>query len=58
MTSQEYSFLSSSVVKEVAMAEGCVDNMVPAHVVSALRRKFDRLGEKGTDKVQMISLRD
>ncbi|MEE8162863.1 MAG: pantetheine-phosphate adenylyltransferase, partial [Anaerolineae bacterium] len=39
MTSQEYSFLSSSVVKEVAMAGGCIDNMVPTHVVSALKRK-------------------
>lgn len=58
MTSQEYSFLSSSVVKEVAMAGGCIDNMVPTHVVSALKRKFERLGDKGSDKVQIISLRD
>ena len=58
MTSQEYSFLSSSVVKEVAMAGGCVDNMVSAHVVSALKRKFEGLGEKGNDKVQIVSLRD
>jgi len=58
MTSQEYSFLSSSVVKEVAMAGGCIDNMVPAHVVSALKRKFEGLGEKESDKVQIISLRD
>jgi len=58
MTSQECSFLSSSVVKEVAMAGGCIDNMVPTHVVSALKRKFERLGEKGSDKVQIISLRD
>lgn len=58
MTSQEYSFLSSSVVKEVAMAGGCIDNMVPTHVVSALKRKFEGLGEKESDKVQIISLRD
>ncbi|MBM4466627.1 MAG: pantetheine-phosphate adenylyltransferase [Chloroflexi bacterium] len=58
MASQEYSFLSSSVVKEVAMAGGCVDNMVSTHVVSALKRKFEGLGEKGSDKVQIISLRD
>jgi pantetheine-phosphate adenylyltransferase len=58
MTSQEYSFLSSSVVKEVAMAGGCIDSMVPTHVVSALKRKFERLGEKGNDKVQIVSLRD
>ena len=58
MTSQEYSFLSSSVVKEVAMANGCIDNMVPTHVVSALKRKFEGLGDEGSDKVQIISLRD
>jgi len=58
MASQEYSFLSSSVVKEVAMVGGCIDNMVPAHVVSALRRKFEGLGEEGSDKVRIISLRD
>jgi pantetheine-phosphate adenylyltransferase len=57
MASQEYSFLSSSVVKEVAMAGGCIDNMVPAHVVLALERKFDGLGDS-SDKVQIISLRD
>jgi hypothetical protein len=32
--------------------------MVPAHVVSALERKFEGLGEKGEDKVRIISLRD
>jgi pantetheine-phosphate adenylyltransferase len=58
MASQDYSFLSSSVVKEVAMAGGCVDNMVSAHVVSALKQKFEGLGAKGNDKVQIVSLRD
>lgn len=29
MTSHEYAFLSSSIVKEVAMAGGCVEQMVP-----------------------------
>jgi pantetheine-phosphate adenylyltransferase len=58
MTSQEYSFLSSSVVKEVAMGGGCIDNMVPVHVVAALKKKFEGLGEKGSDKVEIISLRD
>ena len=58
MTSQEYSFLSSSVVKEVAMAGGCIDSMVPTHVAAALKREFEGLGEKGNDKVQIVSLRD
>ncbi len=58
MASQEYSFLSSSVVKEVAMAGGCVDNMVSSHVAFALKQKFEGPGEEGSDKVQIISLRD
>lgn len=58
MTSQEYSFLSSSVVKEVAMAGGCIDNMVPTQVASTIKQKFEGLGEKGSDKVRIISLRD
>jgi len=59
MASQEYSFLSSSMVKEVAMVGGCIDNMVPDHVASALKQKFERLGEHGSsEKVQIISLRD
>ena len=31
-TSNEYSFLSSSVVKEIARFGGCVDHLVPEHV--------------------------
>jgi pantetheine-phosphate adenylyltransferase len=56
ITSQEYSFLSSSVVKEVAMMGGCVDEMVPPHVKSALEKKFSEIGERGG--IEIISLRD
>ncbi|HDN80468.1 MAG: pantetheine-phosphate adenylyltransferase [Chloroflexi bacterium] len=55
MTSQEYAFLSSSIVKEVAALGGCVDSMVPPHVREALQRKFKELGR---DKITIISLRD
>lgn len=58
MTSLEHAFLSSSIVKEVAMVGGCVEKMVPPHVVVALKRKFEKLGEDGGGKVQLISLRD
>jgi pantetheine-phosphate adenylyltransferase len=58
MTSLEYAFLSSSIVKEVAMVGGCVEKMVPPHVVVALKRKFEELGKDGGGKVQLISLRD
>ena len=40
MASLQYQFLSSSLLKEVAQLEGCLDNMVPDHVAVALRRKF------------------
>jgi len=58
MASQEYSFLSSSVVKEVAMNGGRVDQMAPAHVVEALTQRFVTLGKDGGGKVSLVSLRD
>jgi len=44
MASQEYSFLSSSAVKEIAELRGRVDFMVPPHVEQALRRKYGHEG--------------
>jgi hypothetical protein len=32
--------------------------MVPPHVVSALKRKFEQFGKEGREKAQMISPRD
>ncbi|HEX9988769.1 MAG TPA: pantetheine-phosphate adenylyltransferase [Chloroflexia bacterium] len=40
MTSQEYSFLSASVVREVAMFGGNLDDVVPPNVAKALKSKF------------------
>lgn len=40
MSSLQYQFLSSSLLKEVAQLHGCLDNMVPEHVAVALRKKF------------------
>jgi pantetheine-phosphate adenylyltransferase len=39
MASQEYQFLSSSLLKEVASLEGNITCLVPKHVAEALRRK-------------------
>jgi len=58
MASQEYSFLSSSVVKEIALLGGNVDEMAPPHVVAALRSKFAALGDDGGGRVRLISVRD
>lgn len=39
MTSLEYAFLSSSIVKDVALAGGDVTQFVPAHVAVALKAR-------------------
>ncbi len=39
MANQEYQFLSSSLLKEVASLGGNIDDLVPKHVTTALRRK-------------------
>ena len=43
VTSTEYSYLSSSIVKEIASLGGCVEGLVPKEVEKRLREKF---GEK------------
>jgi pantetheine-phosphate adenylyltransferase len=58
MTSQEYSFLSSSVVKEIALAGGDTTDLVPPHVIKALHAKMRELGGDGDNKVKLVSLRD
>lgn len=40
LTRNEYSFISSSIVKEVAQFNGDVSNLVPPVVASALKKKF------------------
>jgi len=39
MASQEYQFLSSSLLKEVARLKGNISDLVPEHVSEALRKK-------------------
>jgi len=45
MTSLEYSFLSSSYIKEVAKLGGCIDGLVPPLVARALRERYGRESE-------------
>jgi len=40
MTSLQYGYLSSSIVKEVCGLNGNIDNFVPPEVKAALRKKF------------------
>ena len=39
MASQEYQFLSSSLLKEVASLKGSINNLVPKHIAEALVKK-------------------
>lgn len=41
MTKNQYSFLSSSIVKEVARYGGKIDELVPSHVEKALIEKYN-----------------
>lgn len=48
MPSEEYSFLSSRILKEVASLHGDIRGMVPPAVIKGLRRKFkSETGKKG-----------
>jgi len=40
MTSSQYQFLSSTLIKEVSKLGGCLEGMVPNHVAVALKEKF------------------
>ncbi len=57
MTRQEHAFLSSSILKEVALLGGDVSQMAPPNVVAALARKRAEL-ERQRSPVPLVSLRD
>ena len=40
MTSSQYSYLSSSVVKEVASLGGCLKELVPDEIISQIKKKL------------------
>ena len=53
MTSSQYQFLSSSLIKEVAKLGGCLEGMVPDHVALALTEKFSVSAKLATGKGRM-----
>jgi len=53
MTSSQYQFLSSTLIKEVAKLGGCLEDMVPDHVAVALKGKFSLPTELATGKGKM-----
>lgn len=40
MTSADYLFISSNIIKRVASLDGCVEGLVPKEVSQALRKKY------------------
>lgn len=57
MAGQEHSFLSSSILKEIAMNGGSINHLAPAVVVEALQKKA-MVDEEGNSRVKIVSLRD
>lgn len=55
ITNEEHTFLSSTTVREIAMLQGDVSSMVPAHVEKALKRKIT---ETSDGSVPPNALRD
>ena len=53
MTSLQYQFLSSSLIKEVAKLGGCLEGMVPERVAVALKERFSVPMELATDDGKM-----
>lgn len=42
MTSPEYSFISSSMIKEVVSLNGCVDGLVPELILEKIKAKYSK----------------
>ena len=57
MASQEHSFLSSSILKEIALNGGSIEHMAPPAVVKALKKQV-MIDEDGNSRVKIVSLRD
>jgi pantetheine-phosphate adenylyltransferase len=55
VTRQEYIFMSSSIVKEVALLGGDIRQMAPPNVVAALEKRQHEL-EKGRGQAPLVSL--
>ncbi len=58
MTTKEYYFLSSSIVKEVAKLDGDISALVPPFVVTALKDKIRALGDEATERIRITTMRD
>jgi pantetheine-phosphate adenylyltransferase len=57
ITAEEHTFLSSSTVKEISSLGGDISSMVPPHVETALKERYEELGD-GHQLLSTTSLRD
>lgn len=58
MTSLKYAYVSSSILKEVALLGGDVEGLAPAPVRAALRNRFAGVGPEGDAAVPIRTSRD
>ncbi len=49
VTSTKYSYLNSSIVKEIASLNGCITDLVPAYVAKQLKIKFSKYRTRKAD---------
>ncbi len=56
ITNSEYAHVSSSLLKEVALLGGNVDDLVPPHVAVAMHEKLRQIGIEASQQVKMVSL--
>jgi pantetheine-phosphate adenylyltransferase len=47
MTTEQYGFISSTLIRQVASLGGDISNMVPANVNGRLQERFKRAQERG-----------
>jgi pantetheine-phosphate adenylyltransferase len=57
MASQEYSFLSSSLLKEIALNRGSIEHIAPPVVAIAFQRKV-MVDAEANDRIKIVSVRD
>ncbi|MSP12673.1 MAG: pantetheine-phosphate adenylyltransferase [Chloroflexi bacterium] len=58
MTSQEYYYLSSSLVREVALLGGDITGLVPPVVAAALQARVDNLSDQERSSIKIVSLHE
>ncbi len=58
MTSLEHAYLSSSILKEIAMLGGDISALAPVPVQEALRARFAEAGHNLSNVVPMVNSRD